>query len=85
MSNLTKLLAVFIILLLFLGIPALCNKNARATDLEYSDGVYAVRVTDHSSYIIDTRYGKCFYETMTQNGVGVVEIDCLSIKQKLGK
>lgn len=45
-----------------------------------SSGIAYIQVSEESNYIIDTRFGLCFFETRTQNGLAVTEVDCGKFK-----
>lgn len=75
MSNYTKVsIAAVVILFLVVGFAWCANNEAKADDREIADGVTQIMVTDHSRYIMDTRFDLCFYETTTVNGVSVVPL-----------
>ena len=39
----------------------------------YGDSISEIRVTDHSSYVIDKKFGLCFYEE--KDGTFVIQIE----------
>jgi len=87
MNNFAKLIIAVAVVLLF-TVPTLCMQNARAEEAEVAQGVVQVRVTDHSRYVIDTRFDLCFYETTVPYGVSVVPLEewqCEELKRKVDK
>ena len=58
----------------------LTSANAKESGVSTEGGVMTIHVKSGSQYVIDTRFGLCFYETYSKaypnNGVSVVQIDC---------
>ena len=80
MTRNTKIGAVAAIILFLAVFVGWCaNNSAKADSSEYASGVRAIRVTDHSRYIIDERFELCFYETASPYGVSVIEADCYQL------
>lgn len=74
------LMGIITIVVAFLIITL--NINAKKTMVVLDSDVEIIKVTDHSIYIVDNRFGLCFYETQMQYVSTAIEIDCKKIKDK---
>lgn len=63
---------LFLIIAVFILTASFIFKNAFASDAT-SDGVYNIYVSNESYYLVDTRFGLCFYHTKS----GVTRIPCV--------
>jgi hypothetical protein len=60
----------FAVGLSLIGMAYCGSKMAKAG---YGDSVIEIKVTDHSSYVVDRKFGLCFYEQ--KDGAFVIQIE----------
>ena len=85
--TLSVLIAIGLFAYVWFFVPAKAHADSSSCGADISGvemigkDVLSIKVSDTSRYIIDNRFGLCFYETLTVHGASVIKVGCKHFKE----